>query len=451
MLLRSAHSLAAGKGIALNSIGDFPAASLISTLWAVILGLMVRLGVNPAWAALLISAAGWTAASFTFLAIGQRVNRPEGAMLAALLLSFSPAIISTLGSPASWIIAFGWLTITLLLRRQFVTAGLSFLLMITLLLPLPPGSFGQQLDFYVGAAAWSGLILAAALGADWLAENLVTQDRVHLSYSKTKTALLGTVFIVLGSLQGFVIWRDFQERPMAQWALEEKIATWISASTPTESTLLANERTAFLAQRSLAIIPDLSQAQAAATIERHLQVKPVDYLVMPNTLPFTQLSESTWFRLTYEPVQQFNAPNLVTAPYNVWAFREPVAELGERQAINARVPDRLSILGYQIGPQQVQPGDSVHMALYMQAPEATNVPAVPFQALVRLISPIDGSTVSDWKINLPQSISPAEWQANDVIVEQFSLTIPDELEAGAYQFNLSLIGSDAPEDVAVFA
>ena len=192
-------------------------------------------------------------------------------------------------------------------------------------------------------------------------------------------------------------------------------------------------------------MPELSQSKVAAGIEGHLKSKPLDFVVTPNTLPYKQLSESSWFRLSYEPVKQFNPPNLAAAPYTVWAFREPVAELGERQTINARVPDRLAILGYQIGSQQVQPGDSVQIALYMQAPEATSEPSIPFQAVIRLISPVDGSTVTDWEISLPQSISPADWAANETIIEQFSLTIPNALAAGAYQFNLSLVGSDAPE------
>ncbi len=444
-LLRAAQNVSAGTGIVLAPVGDFPAAIPMSSLFALVLGMLARLSLSPSWAALFISAAGWTTASFTFLAIGQSLKRTEAALVAALLLSFSPAIISTLGSPAAWIIALCWLTVALLLRRRYVAGGLSFLLVAALLVPLSLAGLRQHLNLYGGAAAWSSLIFAITFGADWLAGNLVNRDRVRLSYSQTRTTLLAFVFIGLGILQGTVIWQLFQERPLAQWAVEEELAAWLSASTSTESTLLANGRTAYLAQRSLATMPELSQSKVAAGIEGHLKSKPLDFVVTPNTLPYKQLSESSWFRLSYEPVKQFNAPNLAAAPYTVWAFREPVAELGERQTINARVPDRLAILGYQIGSQQVQPGDSVQIALYMQAPEATSEPSIPFQAVIRLISPVDGSTVTDWEISLPQSISPADWAANETIIEQFSLTIPNALAAGAYQFNLSLVGSDAPE------
>ncbi len=223
------------------------------------------------------------------------------------------------------------------------------------------------------------------------------------------------------------------------------MASWLRSGTDETATLLADEKIGYLANRPTAVMLDLHQLETATAVQAMLKAQPVDYLVTTNDLPWQQLREQVWFRLAYEPAEQFNSSYLHQAPYTIWAYRRPLGELGERHSINARVPDRLSILGYQIGPQQVQPGDSVQMALYMQAPEAANTPSIPFEAIVRLISPIDGGTVSEWTVNLPQSISPTEWQANDVLIEQFPLTMPDELEAGAYQFNLSLIGSDSSE------
>ena len=59
---------------------------------------------------------------------------------------------------------------------------------------------------------------------------------------------------------------------------------------------------------------------------------------------------------------------------------------------------------------------------------------------MRLISQYDGSTIDEWTVDLPQSISPGDWQANEVIVEHFLLALPDDLQAGAYLLNLSLLG-----------
>jgi hypothetical protein len=444
-LLRFARGLTAGTGMTLDAVGEFPAPTLNGALFAFVLSIPTWLGIEPAWGALIFSAAGWSVAALAFLAIGQSLGRLGGAVVAALLLSFNPAIIAALGSPASWILALGWLSIALLLRRHLVIATFTLLLLVMLLIPWPTNSGWSHLSLYGGAVAWSILLFTTGMGADWLAEKLVKRDLVRLTYSQTKTSLLVALFIVLGSWQGVALWQLFQERPENLWQLEEEVASWLRSETDETATLLADEKIGYLANRPAATMPDLHQLETATAVQAKLKAQPVDYLVTTNELPWQQLREQVWFRLAYELAEQFNSSYLHQAPYTIWAYRRPLSELGERHSINARVPDRLSILGYQIGPQQVQPGDSVQMALYMQAPEAANAPSIPFEAIIRLISPIDGSTVSEWIVNLPQSISPTEWQANDVLIEQFPLTMPDELEAGAYQFNLSLIGSDSSE------
>ena len=444
-LLQLARNLADNTRPILTALNKLSSPTLAVYPFAIITIVPARFGIDPSLSALILSALGWSVAAFTFLALGKSLKRPYGALIAALLLSFNPAIINTLGSPASWIVALFWVIILFLSKRRIIASIVTVLLLAALLLQWPPGINPMQAGIYGRAATWSLLLFVAGFGADWLANQLTKRDLVRLTSSQTITALLAIVFIGLGLLQIIVLWQLYQERPLAQWHLQEEVADWLSASTPPSSSLLAEERIAYLAQRPTAAMPDLSQPEAAAAIQDRLQERPVDYLVTTNNLPFQQLSESIWIRLAYEPVQQFSAPHLASAPYTIWAYRRPLSELGERHSINARVPDRLSILGYQIGPQQVQPGDPVQMALYLQAPEAANAPSIPFEAIVRLISPTDGSTVSEWIVNLPQSISPTEWQANDVLIEQFPLTMPDELEAGAYQFNLSLIGPDSSE------
>ncbi len=444
-VLQLTRNLAGGLSAILAPLETVSSPSLAAYSFAITMSLPARFGIDLSLSALILSALGWSVTAFIFLILGKSLNRPYGALIAALLLSFNPGIINTLGSPVSWLVALFWLIVLFLIRRRLIMSLLLAIFLIVLLLQWPPVINPSQANIYGRAVAWTLLLFVSGMGADWLADRLIERDLVRLAHSHTKTVLLAIILIGLGSLQGIIVWQRFQERPLAIWALQENVADWLSAATPPASSLLADERITFLAQRSPTTMPDLSQAGASAAIQDRLQEKPVDYLVMNNNLPFQLLSESIWFRLAYEPVQQFNAPELPSAPYTVWAYRKPVDELGERQAINARVPDRLSILGYQIGPQQVQPGDSLQMALYLQAPEATNVPQIPFQAIIRLISPIDGSTVSEWEVNLPQSISPADWHANEVIIEQFPLTIPNELEVGAYQFNLSLIGADSPE------
>ncbi len=442
-LLSLARNMAAGAGLTPGSVGHFPAPVVQGPLFAFLVSIAVRFGLEPAWAALILSAAGWSVAAFALLATGQSLQRPRGGMVAALLLCFNPAIITTLGGPVAWLIALGWLTVALLLRRHLIASAVTFLLSAALLIPWPPGSSWPSVSYYGSAIAWSILLFAAGVGADWLAEQLVSRDLVRLSFSQMETSLLVTVFLLIGSWQGIRLWQLTQGRPEILWQLEAEVASWLHTEMGPAETLLANERIGHLARRPTASLPDLHQLETATGTLELLQAHPIDYLVTTNDLPWQQLRESVWFRLAYEPLKQFNSPYLPQAPITAWAYRMPVDELGQRHAINARVPDRLWLLGYQIGPEQVRAGESVQMALTMQAPQATVQSHTTFKAIVRLLSQVDNSTIEEWRIDLPQSISPENWQAGEVIVEQFPLAMPEDLEAGVYLLNLSLLGPES--------
>jgi hypothetical protein len=158
-------------------------------------------------------------------------------MVAALLLCFNPAIITTLGSPTSWLIAMGWLTIALLLRRHIVLAALTFFLLVALLVPGPLSSDWSHLIAYGAAIVWSILLFVAGVGADWLAEALVARDFVHLTYSQMATFLLVSVLFVLGFWQGFELYRLVKERPQTLWQVEEEVASWLRTETGPTATL----------------------------------------------------------------------------------------------------------------------------------------------------------------------------------------------------------------------
>jgi hypothetical protein len=151
-----------------------------------------------------------------------------------------------------------------------------------------------------------------------------------------------------------------------------------------------------------------------------------------------------WFRLSYEPVKQISSEYDTLAPAVIWGFRPPLNNDGQRQTINARVPDRMHIIGYQIWPEQLRPGDPVEVALYLQAPQSTFVNQEPFTAIVRLASP-DGITHHEWTVSLPEQIKPDAWQPNKVIVEQLSLTLPENVPAGEYSFHISFSSPDSTE------
>ncbi len=438
-------ALRLAREIATSTEGSFATTALNSPVFTLGLSIPARIGIEPAWPALVLSALGWSAAALAILAIGQSMNRFRGAVVTALLISFNPAIISTLGSSTSWIIALGWLALALLLRRRFVSAVPTFFLFIALIIPWPLNSDWSHINQYFAAVAWSIFLFAAGVGLDWFAGQLVNRDRARLPYPQLATILLAAVFIFVGAWQGVRIWQMFQDRTVFMRQLEGDVAAWLQAKTDTAATLMAGERIGYLAGRPFTSLPDSPQLETAKAIQAHLKDRPVDYLITGNELASQQLQNLVWFRLAYEPVQQFDSPYLPQAPFTIWAYRQPAADLGQRHTINARVPDRLWIIGYQIGPQEVSAGESVQMALYIEAPEATLEAVTPYQAIVRLISPTDSSTVREWIIDLPRTVSPKDWQAGKVMIEQFSLQMPDELEAGAYLLNLSLLGPESDE------
>ena len=327
---------------------SFPVSELSSPLFALLITIPARIGADPGWVALTISALGWTIAAISFLAVGQGIQRPRGAVVAALLLSFNPSIITALGSPASWIIALGWLAAALAIRRHLILAAFAFISSLALLIPWPLNPSWSQAMQYGIAVAWSVILFMAAFAADWLAQQLAKRDLTRLSVNQLTRLLLAAVFILIGTWQTITIWQLFRDRPAMLWEVEEDVASWLRTESEATATLLSNARVGYLARRSAPSFLEPQQLQNAAALQTFLQEQPVDYLVTSNTLPWQQLQESVWFRLAYEPVKHFNPSYLPQAPLTIWAHRAPIAELGERQAINARVPDRLSLLGLSL-------------------------------------------------------------------------------------------------------
>ena len=177
--------------------------------------------------------------------------------------------------------------------------------------------------------------------------------------------------------------------------------------------------------------------------------QPVSYLVANDSLPWQLLANSRWFRLNYQAVAEFDAPYVTNAPYTIWRYQPPPPDLGPAHALNARVPDRLRIRGYQVNQENLESENEAVITLYLEAPPATTVPPSHFTAKIRLDSPLDASTVAEWDVVLPTSIDPETWQAGETISEQIAVDLPPGLEPGAYPLKLSLADLDAPDSWAI--
>ncbi len=263
--------------------------------------------------------------------------------------------------------------------------------------------------------------------------------------SKKWLLLLLLIPLLLGLWQFASIREWVQRRPAAATAMEQEAAAWVAQETAPGATLLADEAIGRRAGRTTLTLPDAPPAEQAAWLEETLAESPVDFVAAENTLAWDLIREALWFRLAYQPVAQFNAAGVTRAPLTIYAYRPPQEGLGPRQVLNARVPDRLSVLGYQVAPRVLKAGETAQLLLALQAPQVGRAPERPFEAVVRLISPLDGTAMAEWSAELPQGLDPAAWEPGQVLDQALALPLPDDLPAGAYLLNLSLRDDEGQE------
>ena len=432
--LRPAQHAATLQGLlaGFGSGYDVPA----TPLFPIGVGLLSHLGLEPAWAAALMGTLGWGVAAAMIYWLGRRLNYVHGSFVAAVLYCFNPWIVSMLGEATGWIMALIWLLANFLLRRRYLIFVVGVLFLLSLFFR-PSQGFVWPVEL-AGPLIWSIVLSAAGAGLERLAAYLVEKQVLGRSRAATTAVLLGlfaliVLFFEMGRLQQLMA-----ERPWALWSTEEEVAAWLDENSSPEATLLAANRLAYLADRK-------SITDSPERLQELIEENPPDFVVTDSSLPWQLQRDAIWFRLYYQPLQEFGSGKTGESSMEVWTFREPEAWLGPVHLLNARVPDRLSILGYQMGPQPAISGQPVNLALYLQTPRASLIKPAPFQAVLRLTSPLDGSTAGEWAVDLPRSLAPEEWQPEQVIVEPLQIKPPPDLESGAYPLNLSLIGEGEEE------
>ena len=410
--------------------------ALSTPLFSIGVGLLSRLGFEPAPVAALLGALGWGVSAVLMCWIGRAINYSRGAFVAGVLFCLNPWIIATLGQATGWIIALIWLIANFLLRKRFVVASLGALFLLSLFFRPSQGFIWP--NGLAEPLAWSLLLFAAAVGAEWLASYLTENNLIRLDQKRAATLFLGLLSLLIIIWQGNRLRQERMARPSDLWSVEEEIASWLCANTESEATLLAGERLAYLANR-----------EAVATSPEQLQPllfeDAPDYVVSGSTIPWQMLREAIWFRLFYEPRQSFGDDSKAQTRKEVWAYRPQAAALGPLELLNARVPDRVSILGFQIDPQPAVSGQPINLALHLQAPHASLSGPAPFQAIIRLVSPLDGTAVGEWTMDLPRTIAVEEWAPAQVILEPLQISLPQELESAAYALDLSLTSQGEAE------
>jgi hypothetical protein len=444
LLLQYARSLAGGSGAILAAASESVVSRSPSMLFTLMVSALALLGIEYTVAAAVLSALGWSAAAFAFLAVGRAINRLPGAAIAALLLCFFPIVVSSSGTPISWTVAFAWWVVVFLLTRRYILMLAAILLLVLLLLPLPPGLPVLQTTL-VEAFAWSLILflvgIAAEIAADWLAANVDKAGNSRVVFNLT----LALVFVLAGAYQLSVLNDLYQTKPEARWALENDIAAWIKENTTANSVIGASEKVGYLANRRTLPVHASAATQTARALQEQLDARPPNYLVSSDTMPWQLLANSRWFRLNYQPLAEFENPYAAGAPYIIWGYQPPPPDLGPVYALNARVPNRLQILGYQLDQADFLPAGEALLTLYLEAETDTIAPISDFLLKTRLLSPVDGDALVEWDAMLPGSANSEAWLAGKRIREQIPVDDLPKLEPGAYPLNISLVGPESLE------
>ena len=181
-----------------------------------------------------MSIAGWIGVGLAYWTIGRSLRRSLGSSVAILLISFNPVIVTTLGGPESWVLAFTWISAASLLSKRSSMYALMLLILFslninvtTLILALLFGTVethqrrgipwytivtttgGVLLWLFINrwqprpllpldvsiiqATIWTVSLFLAGVGVDYFSVFLKTHELVAPSESRLKFILLATM------------------------------------------------------------------------------------------------------------------------------------------------------------------------------------------------------------------------------------------------------------------
>ena len=359
-------------------------ALLGAPLYVLALWLPARLGIPLPQVGLVLSALGWGAAAVAIYAVGRAMGRPVAAVVSAPLVAFNPAIVSTLGTEASWAVALAWiavyatvskrwrvqtgaLALMLLTRLDWVTLALAALLLIvqgvrrrrfplwtSLVLAAVGLGWGLMADSIPASSAAAEAMMitlglfVVGLGIGWIIEWLETRSTFRLNHLALTVAVALVVGVPLGMLQASYLWQRYQLRPVARWGLEQQAGDWLHARAEPAATILTSERVGYLADRTIVSWDGSESGQEELTLLLQTLTKaPPNYCVSFDSIGWDHLMRTGWFQEGYEPVQAFESPYDGASPLTIWRYRFRAFDVGERQPLNVRLPGEVDLVGYK--------------------------------------------------------------------------------------------------------
>ncbi len=144
-----------------------------------------------------------------------------------------------------------------------------------------------------------------------------------------------------------------------------------------------------------------------------------------------------WLALLALHLLVFNAfLRVVTTGITDPPAREHTFSLAPRaHPVNAELGDALSLVGYAVEPERVEPGTTLHVTLYWQARKPLTQ---PYTVFTHLLGP-DGALLAQ-QDNMPQQgHAPTTcWISGEIIADDYALTVPADAAPGAYTLTTGL-------------
>jgi hypothetical protein len=176
-----------------------------------------------------------------------------------------------------------------------------------------------------------------------------------------------------------------------------------------------------------------------ANLLEPLTKAPPTYCVSFRSIAWHSLMQTAWFQDGYQALQQFESPYDATSPFTVWGNRLRAFDLGDYQPLHVRFPGDIDWVAYKYGQDRIEPGDAVHVTLFLQFTEPVTE---SFRTIVQVVSPQDGVAWAQRDMVMAHN-APVDWgRTGQVVAEQFVLTTTADIPVGAYHVNVSVTTSD---------
>ena len=174
-----------------------------------------------------------------------------------------------------------------------------------------------------------------------------------------------------------------------------------------------------------------------------VRVGKVDFVLVDLDQPFTYYPLEALPAL--ERLKESSNHELIYSKNNILLFRK-LPELPMQHATEANFSGQIKLLGYTLKTEEIQPGDSVQLALHWQGLSNMETSYTVFTHLVdeneRIVGQKDTPPVS--------GLYPTtEWTPGEKIVDRYDITTGPEIPLGEYSIEIGLYELDSGERLPV--